>query len=103
LVALGDDQVEDDLVANLSQAGFVTVLASYASPLTEKADVVLPVQNWAEQEGHYLSLTGKLQKTATALKAADGVWSSEAALAGIAKHCGLVLQGSWEAALKATA
>lgn len=99
LVAAGDDPAAVDL----SQAGFVVAAASYASALTEKADVVLPVAIWSEQEGHYLNLTGRLQKTARAIQPAASVWTSEAALNALAKELGVVVEGSWEAALKMAA
>ena len=103
LVALGDDQAAPALVKSLAGAHFVVALASYASALTERADVVLPVENWAEHEGHYLNLIGRLQKTAAVLKTPAGVWSNEAALNGLAQKFALKLQGDWETALKVTA
>jgi predicted molibdopterin-dependent oxidoreductase YjgC len=99
LVAAADDTAALDL----SQAGFVVALASYASELTEKAAVVLPVAIWSEQEGHYLNLTGRLQKSARAIQPAASVWTSETALAALAKELGVAVQGSWEAALKVAA
>jgi NADH dehydrogenase/NADH:ubiquinone oxidoreductase subunit G len=96
--------VADDATAlDLSKAGFVVAIASFASALTEKADVVLPAAIWSEQEGHYLNLTGRLQKTARAIQPTATVWTSEAALGALAKELGIVLQGSWEAALKVAA
>jgi NADH dehydrogenase/NADH:ubiquinone oxidoreductase subunit G len=99
LVAAADDAAGLDL----SQAGFVVALASYTSALTEQANVVLPVAIWSEQEGHYLNLTGRLQKTARAIQPAATVWTSEAALTALAKVLGVAMQGSWEAALKVAA
>jgi len=99
LVAAADDAAEVDL----SRAGFVVALASFSSALTARADVVLPAAIWSEQEGHYLNLSGRLQKTARAIQPAAAVWTSEAALTALAKKLGVVLQGSWEAALKVAA
>jgi NADH dehydrogenase/NADH:ubiquinone oxidoreductase subunit G len=99
LVAAADDAAGLDL----SQAGFVVAFASYTSALTEQANVVLPVAIWSEQEGHYLNLTGRLQKTARAIQPAATVWTSEAALTALAKELGVAMQGSWEAALKVAA
>jgi formate dehydrogenase major subunit len=56
------------LIQRLEQAPFLVVQASYASELTEQADVVLPVEIWAEQEGHYLNLEGRLQKAVRTLQ-----------------------------------
>ncbi len=40
---------------------------AYESKLTEQADVVLPVTVWSEQEGHYINLDGRIQKTTKVL------------------------------------
>jgi NADH dehydrogenase/NADH:ubiquinone oxidoreductase subunit G len=99
LVAAADDDGNVDL----SNASFVIALAGYISPLTERADVVLPAAIWSEQEGHYLNLTGRLQKTARAIQPIATVWTCENALTALANDLGVALQGSWETALKVTA
>jgi formate dehydrogenase major subunit len=75
-VALGDDTPPPELVKSLAGARFLVVQASYHSPLTRRAEVVLPVQIWAEQEGHYLNFEGRLQKTQAALSAPAEVCSN---------------------------
>jgi NADH dehydrogenase/NADH:ubiquinone oxidoreductase subunit G len=99
LVAVADANMPD----SLANAQFVVAIASYATALTQRADVVLPVQIWSEQEGHYLNLTGRVQKTARLVQPASDVWSTQAALNGLAKQCGVEIQGNWESALKITA
>jgi NADH dehydrogenase/NADH:ubiquinone oxidoreductase subunit G len=103
LVALADDQATDGLLTALKSAGFVVAAASYQSSLTDRADVVLPVAIWSEQEGHFLNLTGHLQKTACVVTPADGIQSAEAVLVGLAKQCAVEIKGSWETALKVAA
>lgn len=68
-VVLGDDTPSPELVQSLAGARFLVVQASYHSALTRRAEVVLPVQIWTEQEGHYLNFEGRLQKTRAALSA----------------------------------
>lgn len=46
---------------------FVVVQASYASPLTERADVVLPTTNWAERAGTFTNLEGRERKARAAV------------------------------------
>ncbi|MEJ2706860.1 MAG: molybdopterin-dependent oxidoreductase [Anaerolineales bacterium] len=75
-VALGDDTPAPELVQSLAGARFLVVQASYHSPLTQQARVVLPVQIWTEQEGHYLNFEGRLQKTQAALSAPPEVRSN---------------------------
>ena len=103
LLALGDDQATPALVQSLASAPALVVLASYASELTARADVVLPVENWAEQQGHYLNLAGRLQMTHPILQAPAQVRPVAAVLAGLAQVCAVELPGDWKSALKITA
>lgn len=65
------------------------------------ADVVFPVVNWLEQEGHYLNFTGQLQAAHKVLEPREGIWTNEAVLAAIAQRLGLVYQDGdgWKDAL----
>jgi formate dehydrogenase major subunit len=99
LVVAADDKAE----ADLSHASFVVAVASYASPLTDRADVILPAAIWNEQEGHYLNLTGRLQKTASVIQPTADIRSSETILTALAKELGTPVESSWEAALKIAA
>ncbi len=75
-LALGDDHASQRLVERLEGVPFLAVQASYLSPVTEKADVVLPVEIWIEQEGHYVNLEGRLQKANRAINPPEGVLSN---------------------------
>ena len=61
--AVGDSFVSKSIVERLSKVPYLVVQASYESKLTEQADVVLPVAVWSEQEGTYINLDGRIQKT----------------------------------------
>jgi formate dehydrogenase major subunit len=99
-LALGDDRPSARLMQRLEQVPFLVVQASYASELTEQADVVLPVEIWAEQEGHYLNLEGRLQKAVRTLNPPAQVWSNQAVLAELARRLGMNTHGDWKVALK---
>jgi formate dehydrogenase major subunit len=99
-VALGDGAVSQKLLASLEKVPFKAVQASYVSPATAMADVVLPVEMWAEQEGHYLSLEGRLQATRRGVKPSDEVRSNAAALEALAQKMGLALGADWKAGLQ---
>ena len=92
-LALGDDCPSQKLVQRLEKAPFLAVQASYASQLTAQADVVLPVENWTELEGHYLSLEGRLQKTVKIQVAPEGILSNNAVLENLAAAIGSTLNG----------
>lgn len=73
-VLLGDDElVTEDLVAQAEKAEFLLVQASYASPLTKAADLVLPSPIWAERAGTYVSLDGKVARSQAVLELAPGL------------------------------
>jgi formate dehydrogenase major subunit len=102
-VALGDDALEPALLAALGPVPFVVVQASCESELTERADVVLPVENWTEQAGHFLNLEGRLQTAQRALAAPAGVRSNVSVLASLAERLGLPVEVDWRAAIGAGA
>jgi formate dehydrogenase major subunit len=59
-VLMCDEELETgDWVSLVDQSEFLAVQASYRSPLTDCADVVLPSPIWAERKGKYVSLDGK--------------------------------------------
>ena len=99
-VALGDGTVSQKVLASLEKVPFKVVQASYVSPATAMADVVLPVEMWAEQAGHFLSLEGRLQATHPALRPPEEVRSNAAALAAVAEKLGFTLGADWQAGLR---
>jgi formate dehydrogenase major subunit len=98
-IALGDDEVSQRLLKRLDKVPFLAVQASYATQLSARADVVLPVEMWAEQEGHFLNLEGRLQAAARAVDPAEGVESNRKALQSLALALGIPLTGDWQAPL----
>lgn len=99
-VALGDDDAPG-LPQKLEHAPFLVVQAAYTGPLTEQADVVLPVEMWAEQSGHYLSLDGQLQTAQAALQPPAGVRSNLSVLQALAQQLNVTLEADWQAQLAA--
>ncbi len=95
-IDLGDDAPPASLLAAATEAPFVVVASSYHSPLTELADVVLPVEMWLEQSGHYMNLEGRLQAAHGVLTAPATVRSNLAVLAGLAQRLGVGLTPNWQ-------
>jgi len=102
-LALGDDKVSQRLMMRLEGAPFLAVQASYASPVTDMADVVLPVEMWAEQEGHFLNLEGRLQTAQRGLTPPPDVRSNVQVLEALAAKTGFKLNNDWNKALKGRA
>lgn len=93
-LAIGDDYYSKRLLDRLAGVPFVAVQAAYRSELSERADVVLPVEMWAETDGHYVNLEGRIQHAARLLQAPKGVLSNEAVLTALAKRLGLMVPGA---------
>jgi formate dehydrogenase major subunit len=70
LYVLAGEQEWDgrEMLGRLRKDAFLIVQASYASPLTERADVVLPMAIWSERSGTLTNTEGRVQEVR---KAAD--------------------------------
>ncbi len=95
-LALGDEKPGQKLVQQMQGAPFVVVQAAYASQVTAAADVVLPVETWAEQEGHFVNLEGKAQEARRGVTPPDDVWSSVHVLQALAQKMGYELTADWQ-------
>ncbi len=99
-IAIGDDEPSERLLKNLEGAPFMAVTASYHSKLTARADVVIPVEMWAEISGHFMNLDGRIQKAEKALTRPAGVLSTVEALSAIAKSLDLKTKDAWKESIK---
>ena len=83
---LGDDQANSRVAEAVAGARFLVVQAAYASPLTARADVVLPSPIWAEQTGHLTNLEGKSHRVNAAIQAPTGVQDPVTTLQALAQR-----------------
>jgi formate dehydrogenase major subunit len=61
-VLLGEQRCEgDDLFKDIPQNAFIVAQASYVSPHTEKADLLLPAAIWSEQSSSLTNIEGRIQ------------------------------------------
>ena len=97
--AVGDDYVSKSLVERVSKAQYLVVQACYESKLTEKADIILPVTIWAEQEGHYINLDGRVQSSHKAITAPETVRENIAVLNEIAMRTNMSIKSDWQKAI----
>lgn len=58
----------EDMLKNVDKNAFVVVQASFVSPITEQADVVLPMAIWSEQAGSLTNTEGRVQKVSKAVE-----------------------------------
>lgn len=98
-LALGDEQPTERICERVKDIPFVVVQASYRSALTDAADVVLPVEMWAEQAGHFANLEGRLQEAHPALVPGGGIRSNQAVLQDLASRLGAQLDDGWQQSL----
>ncbi|HUV27669.1 MAG TPA: molybdopterin-dependent oxidoreductase [Anaerolineales bacterium] len=100
MVAAGDEKLENNITSKFKNNPFTILFSSYASPLTETADVVLPVGNWLEQSGHYLNVDGHLMESKAALILPEGIVSNYDAISKLAEQMGIRTTSSWKSSLK---
>ena len=100
-VVLGDEEPTQKLVKALESVPFVVAQAAYNSQVTGNAAVVLPVGNWAEQSGTYLSLDGRMQKAVKSIEAPDGILTNHETLLKIAEALSVSPDLDWKASLMA--
>jgi formate dehydrogenase major subunit len=70
-VLLGEQNLESyDLFKKIPQDAFIVAQASYLSPLTERADLVLPAAIWSEQSSSLTNIEGRIQSINKAVEPA---------------------------------
>ena len=99
VLAAGDEVFSQQFMGKFEKVPTMVVFSSYISPLTAAADVVLPVTNWLEQDGHFLNLDGRLLSAKAALEASEGIYSNVDAFAKLADSLDIKLSSAWESAL----
>ncbi|MBE9477805.1 MAG: molybdopterin-dependent oxidoreductase, partial [Chloroflexi bacterium] len=85
---LSDDTEDERLLNWLRGIDFLVVQASYHSPVTAMADVVLPSPIWAEREGKYVDMDGRVLEIKQVLRPGDGVLQDKEVLMGISQKLG---------------
>jgi formate dehydrogenase major subunit len=98
-VALADEKPSQRLLERLADHKFLAVQASFVSPLTAMADVVLPVTEWVEQPGHFVNTDGRLQEAKKVIHQPDEVRDNVEVLKDLAERLGIKTDDKWQAAL----
>lgn len=98
-IALGDEEPSQTLLQKVENSPYLVVQASYHSSLTAKADVVFPVTNWLEQEGHYVNANGKIQMANRTIIPSEEFRSNLDVLNLISEKLDFSIQDDWKSAL----
>jgi formate dehydrogenase major subunit len=85
---LGDDPIEDGVLKRLKDIDFVVAQASYQSPATDSAHVVLPSLTWAERAGQYISLDGQVFEASHVLEPPAGLLRDREIFQAVSKKLG---------------
>ena len=85
---LGDDRVDEKLLDWLKGLSFLVVQASYQSPVTAMAHVVLPSPIWAERDGKYTNMDGQTLEIKPVLKPKAGLLQDKDILTKLSKKLG---------------
>jgi len=85
---LADERDSEELLNRLKGIDFLVVQASYQSPVTSMADVVLPSPIWAEREGKYMTMDGRVLESKRVLQPKDGLPQDQEVLTEISRRLG---------------
>lgn len=85
---LADERDSEELLNRLKGIDFLVVQASYQSPVTSMADVVLPSPIWAEREGKYVTMDGRVLELKRVLQPKDGLPQDQEVLKAISQKLG---------------
>lgn len=84
-ILIAGDDVDDSVLGSLDDSAFVVAQASYAGPIVNRSDVVLPTTIWAEKSGTFTNTEGVTQECAAVLEAPEGVKSDQEILSALAE------------------
>ncbi|MFP4343900.1 MAG: molybdopterin-dependent oxidoreductase [Anaerolineales bacterium] len=79
------ERTDDEVLLEELNGAFTIVQGSYASPLTERADVVLPAPLWYERSGHITNLEGQVKALTPVLEMPEDVRDETSVLETLAE------------------
>lgn len=102
VAVLADDKLGEKWSKLAKGAENTIVLASYQTEFTKSADIVLPVCNWAQEQGHFVNFAGKIQWREKLVDAEPEVKTTAEVLSLLARHLDFIIPTYWREALTAT-
>ena len=92
-IFIADEDPSEKLLSQAEKAKYLVVCSSYFNKLTSKADIVLPVETWLENDGQYINLEGKIQNKSKAIESPENVKSITQTLSLLAKSLDCSING----------
>jgi formate dehydrogenase major subunit len=102
IMAIGDEDIGHSDSKQFNKGASSIIFSSYSSSLTANAEIVFPVKNWLEQDGHFINSDGHVLESKSALEAPEGVLSIEESLSKLAKVLQVKKQNGWKESVKKT-
>ncbi len=96
VMMLGDEELSQCAEQKFEKASHKIVFSSYVSALTAGADVILPVKNWLEQDGHVINFDGHILEQKSALEAPENVLTNEEAVEKLSAALNIKSKTAWE-------
>jgi len=103
VMLLADEELSQCIEQKFEKADMRIVFSSYVSSLTAGADVIFPVMNWLEQDGHFINFDGHILTQKAALEAPGQVLSNQEAIEKLVSALDVKNQMDWEKEVKAFA
>ncbi|MBT9174688.1 MAG: NADH-quinone oxidoreductase chain 3 [candidate division WS2 bacterium] len=88
LIVASDFSGDANLLASLKDVGYLIVISNFVSPLTERADLIIPSATWLETSGTITNLEGKTQNISSIIEAPEGVKTDKAIIEDLMKALG---------------
>lgn len=88
LIVASDSSGDSNLLASLKDIGYLIVISNFVSPLTERADLIIPSATWLETSGTITNLEGKTQIISSIIEAPEGVKTDKAIIEDLIKALG---------------
>ena len=99
IFAIADESDSIELLNKFISAETKIIFSSIESALTKSADIVFPVCQWAQEEGHVVNMSGSIQWRRKVMNHSDNVKPTNEALIALAKVLGFTMDNNWKNAL----
>ncbi|MBT9130157.1 MAG: NADH-quinone oxidoreductase chain 3 [candidate division WS2 bacterium] len=88
LIVASDFSGDGNLLASLQDVSYLIVISNFVSPLTERANLIIPSATWLETSGTFTNLEGKTQDVSSIMEAPEGVKTDKAIIEDFMKALG---------------
>ncbi len=95
----GDEEIDQKLTKELEQVPNLVIQSTFVSGLTSKAKVVLPSTSWAESDGTYINLDGRIQTALQIVVPKEDISSIANTLTELAGAASVKIDNNWKSGI----